>query len=311
MEYIINVSSLEDVKTINEAVNIANTIDENTQVVIKLSDEVYNEKVRITRSNTKIVGANNSIITYNDYAKKIHPKDNKEYNTFRTYTLSVIANNCTLENLTIINSSGEGKTIGQAVSLHIQGYNNKCNNLKLKAFQDTLFVGPLPENLIVRYTDFLDDIDRTIPKKDLNIFTNCYIEGTIDFVFGCGKSYFDNCQFHSIGKGGFVFAPSTYQSDFYGFTVCNSTFTSTESTPSTYIARPWRDYGKVVLINCTYGKHILDSGFDKWNDTNRDKTCRFYEYNCSYLDKHLYTRCAFSKVLKESELSLYTLEKHK
>ena len=32
-----------------------------------------------------------------------------------------------------------------------------------------------------------------------------------------------------------------------------------------------------VFENCTYGPHISPLGFDKWNDTDRDRTARFRE----------------------------------
>jgi len=44
-----------------------------------------------------------------------------------------------------------------------------------------------------------------------------------------------------------------------------------------YLARPWRDYGIARFEDCSYGPHIAPAGFDKWNDTNRDRTARFYE----------------------------------
>ena len=44
-----------------------------------------------------------------------------------------------------------------------------------------------------------------------------------------------------------------------------------------YLARPWQDYGLSRFENCSYGPHINPLGFDKWNDTDRDRTARFYE----------------------------------
>ncbi|MBQ9027989.1 MAG: hypothetical protein IJ110_04400 [Lachnospiraceae bacterium] len=40
--------------------------------------------------------------------------------------------------------------------------------------------------------------------------------------------------------------------------------------------RTW-DHGLCRFENCTYGPHIHPLGFDKWNDTDRDRTARFYE----------------------------------
>ena len=49
----------------------------------------------------------------------------------------------------------------------------------------------------------------------------------------------------------------------------------------------------VELIDCKMENHIHDIGFDKWNDTNRDQTCRFNEQNSKYFDNHEYKRCPF------------------
>ena len=47
---------------------------------------------------------------------------------------------------------------------------------------------------------------------------------------------------------------------------------------STYLARPWRDYGKAVFSNCTYEDHIHPLLFHDWSDVDRKKTCRLEEY---------------------------------
>jgi pectinesterase len=146
-------------------------VDKNTEVntiakALKLAEEkgcneifirkgIYEEKVKVTISNLKITGEDkdSTVITYRDYAKKIHA-DGKEYNTFRTYTFMVLANNVTLCNLTIRNDSGPGAVVGQAVALSVTGDMVKIHDCHLVAHQDTLFLGPLPKDLIIRYRDF-------------------------------------------------------------------------------------------------------------------------------------------------------------
>ncbi|MDE6656231.1 MAG: hypothetical protein K2J85_04485, partial [Anaeroplasmataceae bacterium] len=73
----------------------------------------------------------------------------------------------------------------------------------------------------------------------------------------------------------FVCAPAHPKDLPYGYLFYKCQFRGNEAT---YLARPWRDYGCAAFIECELGKHILPLGFDKWNDTNRDKTARFYEY---------------------------------
>lgn len=307
----IYVNKNSDINTIQKAID--SLIDSSDIATIYIANGIYKEKIKITRPNITLIGESidGVIITNNDYATKIH-EDGLPYNTFRTYTLMVNTSNITIKNLTIANSSNidypEIK-VGQAVSLAVNGDMVKVDNCKLKSYQDTVYLGPLPENLIFRYNGFLDDDERVIPDNYRVVFTNTYIEGTIDFVFGSAKAYFNNCIFHSLAEGGYVFAPSTYENDFYGFTVNSCHFSSNNSTPSTFIARPWRDYGKVVILNSTYDNHILDEGFNKWDNTSRDKTCRFYEYNSNYSDKHSYTRIHFSKTLSKEDSKLYEYHK--
>ena len=283
-----------NVNTIQKAIDL---IDINQDNEIFVKNGTYFEKLKIkfySSFSLRIIGESkeNTIISFNDFARKIH-QDGLEYNTFRTSSLMLLGDNITLENLTIENTAGCGKKFGQAVALYITGNNVHVNNCILKAFQDTLFLGPLPKDLIVRYQNFLQEDELIYPKDHTVYINDTFIEGDVDFVFGGACCYFDNCTFHSLDRNGFVFAPSTEVDEKKGFIVRNSIFTSTSNNPHVYLARPWRDYGMVELFNCKMGNHIHDVGFDKWNDTSRDLTCRFNESNSSYFDNHQYIRCNF------------------
>ena len=47
---------------------------------------------------------------------------------------------------------------------------------------------------------------------------------------------------------------------------------------STYLSRPWRDYGCAAFIGNKIIGNLYKEGFNKWDGTNRDKTARFFEY---------------------------------
>ncbi len=152
---------------------------------------------------------------------------------------------------------------------------------RLTSTQDTLFMGPLPDDLIERYDNFLPHFLRP-SKTCLQRYTDCLIEGTVDFIFGCAEAVFDRCEIRSLRDArdiGYAAAPAHELRQTRGFRFQNCRFTAEEGvTPgSIYLARPWRDYGLCVFQDCTYGPHIAPEGFDKWNDTQRDKTARFYE----------------------------------
>ena len=266
----------------------------------------YEEKLKIEKPDLKICGFNpeKTIITNNDYAKKIHA-DGLEYNTFRTYTLMLAADNIELKNLTIENDSGPGAEYGQSVALHTLGDNIKIRNCILKSHQDTVFLGPLPEDLCVRYQDFLPEDELVKIENACVLIEASTIIGDVDFIFGSANAVFVDCKIVSLGAG-YVAAPSTPESQEFGLTFINCTFTG-RGESNTYLARPWRDYGKAVFINCVYGKHIKPEGFHNWEE-GRENTCRFYEADCRYEDDAEYKRVDFLKTLSIEEKEKYSVE---
>lgn len=269
---------------------------------VMLSRGIYRQKLEIDVEGLCLVGesAENTIISYGDYAKKLD-ENGVEYNTFRTYTVAVCAKNVTLRNITVENNSGNSPKNGQEVALTVYGDNFTAENCKLLSEQDTLFCGPLPLDLIARYDGFLKNKLR----KDITCkqrYLNCEICGTVDFIFGCGDCLFDKCTIISLDDGrlGYVAAPAHALEQNIGFVFNQCFFVGKGKTDGKiFLARPWRDYGKSSFISCEYGKHIATDGFDKWNDTERDKTARFSEYGVDRTG-----RVAWSKQLTKDEVDI-------
>lgn len=263
------------INTIEKALEIAY---KNDIKKIKICNGVYHEKIILKLNDIELIGENKAqvIITNDDYAKKIH-SDGRDYNTFRTATLLVLGNNCTLKNLTILNPS-ESQTCSQAISLEVMGNKFKAQNCSFTSEQDTLLIGPLPDDLKERYTNFLSKEELFIEGSIYAKFTDCTIQGNIDYIFGTGSCLFANCELVSSGKG-YVIAPahSLFQQD--GFNFINCHFFQVNLEPeSVYIARPWRTFGKVNIINCTFDKHIKKEGYTSWNNKYPNVYNRIYEY---------------------------------
>ena len=249
---------------------------------IQLSEGDFRVKSTIFVPGIKVRGAgrDKTRIIWDDYANKIHA-DGKEYNTFRTWTLAVCADHVTMEDLSVVNDALHPETKGQEVALTVYADDFHMRNCRLTSTQDTLFLGPLPGDLIERYDGFLPDHLRR-DMRCRQYFDNCLIEGTVDFIFGCGETLFDNCEIRSlydVREVGYAAAPAHALGQTEGFTFRNCRFTAEPAVRDgiIFLARPWRDYGLSRFENCTYGSHISPLGFDKWNDTDRDRTARFYE----------------------------------
>lgn len=249
---------------------------------VHLAAGVYRQKVIITTPGLKIFGqgAKSTVLVYDDYAQKLD-EQGREYVTFRTWTMAVCADGISIKDMAIVNDALHPEKKGQEVALTVYGDNFTMEDCTLTSTQDTLFLGPLPPDLIVRYDGFLrDELRQGRPLRQK--FTNCLIEGTVDFIFGCGNTLFENCEIRSLADArdiGYIAAPAHSLEQTEGFLFRNCRLTCEEGvTPgSIYLARPWRDYGLTTFENCSIGPHIAAVGFDKWNDTERDKTARFFE----------------------------------
>ena len=272
--------------------NILNGVSEPT--TIYLESGIYRQKLEIAADDVTLIGENRetTIITYDDYAKKIHD-DGKEFNTFRTYTLCVTGERVKLSNLTVENSNTDPRTAGQCVALSVNCKNFYAENVDLKSMQDTLFMYPFPDDLVARYSGvpegngyyygFVPQRQLYAEGHALHLFKNCRIYGTVDFIFGGSEAYFKDCEIISVADSrnfGFLAAPSHPLAEKYGFNFIDCDLKAQGAADGTvYLARPWRDFGKCTFINCRADKHIKPELFDKWNDTYRDKTARFAYYN--------------------------------
>ena len=250
--------------------------------VIYLPAGEWRQKLIVRTPGLTLVGAGTekSRIVYDDYARKTD-EQGREYNTFRTWTMAVIADGVTLQDLSVINDALHPEEKGQEVALSVCGDQFLAERCCLCSTQDTLFAGPLPPDLIERYRGFLpDELRRPGPLHQR--YRDCRIEGTVDFIFGCGEAVFENCEIRSLedARGiGYAAAPAheLEQENGFCFRQCAFTCAAGVEPGSIFLARPWRDYGLAVFENCTYGTHIAQAGFDKWCDTQRDRTARFRE----------------------------------
>lgn len=248
--------------------------------VIYLKKGIYRTKLKISRDDISIIGEDRetTVITFDDYARKIHA-DGKEYNTFRTYTVCVVGERVKLKNLTVENSNTKPEEVGQCVALSVNAQRFSAENIALRSTQDTLFLSPFPDDLVVRYRGFIPQDELYKEGTSLHLFENCRICGTVDFIFGGAEAYFKDCVIESLHERrgtGYIAAPChalTQEGGFY-FVNCNLISDGAEEG-SVYLARPWRDFGKCAFIDCRAGKHVSPELFDKWNDTDRDKTARF------------------------------------
>lgn len=280
-------------KTIGEAIAM---LPEDTEELgmILVKPGIYHEKLRITRSHTVIMGedAESCVITWDDSARDIC-EDGKERGTFHSYTVMTDGDDITLSGLTIRNDAKPGENSGQAIALYADGDRLTVNDCRLESFQDTLFTAPLP--LTERIPGGFRGPKEKEPRRNTRqLYRNCKISGTVDFIFGGACAWFENCDLISVklpeteekpeasleGDSfcGFVAAASTPEDAEYGYVFHHCRFDGPAEADSVYIGRPWREYAKTVLLDCYLGGHIKGEGFCALDKETVPESCFYAEY---------------------------------
>jgi len=281
--YIVSKNSNGDFITIQEAFNAIPDSNVN-RITIFIRNGIYKEKLVLPEDkiNVSIVGENkdSTIVTYDDFSGRIIDGDTLD--THHSCSFRILADNFRSENITFENSAGR---VGQAVAVEVNSDKVTFYNCRFIGNQDTYYTNSFGR----------------IYMKD------CYIEGTTDFIFGKSITVFDNCIIHSK-KHSYITAASTPEAYKYGYVFFNCTLTADSGITRVYLGRPWRDYARVVFIDCYLGNHIIPEGWHNWNKSWREQTAYYAEYNCRGPGADRSGRVNWSNELSIDIIEQYTVQ---
>jgi pectinesterase len=250
------------------------------RIFIRLKPGTYREKVEVFSWNTNIalIGEDpaTTIITFDDYSGK------GNINTFTSWTFKVMGNDFIAVNITFENSAGP---VGQAVALHVEADRAVFRNCRFIGNQDTIYTGG---------------------ENSRQYFSDCYIEGTTDFIFGAATAVFENCRIHSK-KHSYITAASTTRGKSFGYVFLTCNLTAAEGITRVYLGRPWRDFARTVYIRCQMGSHILPEGWHNWNKSEAEQTVFYAEYKSHGPGAVADKRVSWSKQLNDKEAEQYTV----
>ncbi len=263
-----------DFFTVQEAINAVPDFRKNKRTTILVRKGVYKEKLIIPESkiNISLLGQEGAVISYDDYASKPNVFG-EEKSTSGSSSCYIYAPDFYAENITFENTSGP---VGQAVACFVSADRVYFKNCRFLGFQDTLY---------------------TYGKGCRQYYEDCYIEGTVDFIFGWSVAVFNRCHIHSK-RDGYVTAPSTDKGQKYGYVFHDCKLTAADGVQKVYLSRPWRPYAQAVYIHCDMGKHILPAGWNNWDNKEAEKTVFYAEYDSYGAGANPKARAAFSHQLK-------------
>ncbi len=214
------------------------------QYIIYVKNGTYHEKLLLASKKVNVIligqDRDNTILTYDDYAAIAG-------GTSGSYSVGIDASDFTAMNITFQNTVKNDQSVSsqQAVALRSNGDRQAFYNCNLLGYQDT-------------YYAWGGSGAARVYMKD------CYIEGSVDFIFGRDIVLFDSCQIHvnrnqcsitaastdADSKFGFVFRDCVISYDTVGF--------DGNAITKIYLGRAWQSQPRTVFMN-TYEPSVIDS----------------------------------------------------
>jgi polygalacturonase len=245
-----------------------------TGALVLVAPGTYREVLTIDKPNIRLRSANmdaSKTVVVNDRSAGTNG------GTLHSATVNVTADNFFAENITFENDFNRTHPQlpagSQALALLVTGDRAAFHDVRLLGNQDTVYSGS---------RNCAPDGNPCIPARQY--FSDCYIAGNVDFIFGDGKAVFDHCEIHSTAhSGGFITAQGKhYPDEDSGFVFDRCTLTAgPDVTGSVYLGRPWRPYASVIFLNTQMGEHIDPVGWREWHpgETHSIETGFYAEFN--------------------------------
>ncbi|WCJ28168.1 Pectin lyase-like superfamily protein [Euphorbia peplus] len=262
-------------KTISQA--IASVPSGNKgRVIIQIAKGVYNEKIKVERTKPFITfyGKPGTIVQASGNAA--------QYGTLNSASVIVEADYFIAYNIIFKNTSPrptpadtkKGSAGAQAVALRISGDMAAFYGCKFYGFQDTL----------------CDD-------KGRHLFMNCFIEGTVDFIFGSGKSLYLLTTLHVLKESWKTVITAQAKKEAnedsgYSFVHCAI---NGDGVQEANLGRGWFQRPSVVFSYSTMNNGINPIAWEA--NKQPAATLNFGEYQNKGAGANLNGRAAFTKKL--------------
>ncbi|KAJ3676305.1 hypothetical protein LUZ60_003717 [Juncus effusus] len=273
-----------DFNTVQDAIN--SVPDGNNQWIrINVTQGTYKEKVTIPKEKQFILlegqSTDTTIIQWDSHSNgSLASLDAEDILTIDTATFTVNADNFVARQITFQNSYDYKTQVHIAVAAAVGGDNSSFYNCKFLSFQDTL-------------CDF----------QGRHYFSQCWIEGAVDFIFGQAASVYDSCTINSImgpSGNGWVTAHAKITSNTAGFVFKGCRVTGTGSM---YLGRAWNTYSTVVFYNTAMDGIVVPAGWDSWGKNVNNVT--YAESGCTGAGSDTTNRVKWEKTLQGQDLNQF------
>lgn len=254
----------------------------NQWIRLHIAAGVYHEKVKVPQNKSYILlegeGRDQTVIEWGDHAGNNGDTDTANSATFASY-----ADDSMARYITFKNSHDGVKNMGPALAALVSGDRSSFHDCSFISVQDTL------SDLAGRH-----------------YYENCYIEGSVDFIFGNAQSIFQGCEV-STGKSsvrqGFITAQgreSEEKDTGFVFKSCK-----VGGVTPVYLGRAWSAYARVIFYRTDMSNIIVSRGWDAWNSVGNESKMMMVESECTGPGSNRTGRVPWSKELRPDKISRF------
>jgi pectin methylesterase-like acyl-CoA thioesterase len=224
--------------------------------IIRIRPGVYKQVLNVTQDGVQLRGLGakpqDVVLTYDN-------SNATAGGTTKSASVTVSGDDFYAENLTFENSYSRTRPLSQegsqAVAIKIMSDRAVFRKVRFLGYQDTLYANS-------KRCD--TDQGPCVPARQY--FSECYIEGNVDFIFGDALAYFDRCEIRALAH---PLVYLTAQSKHYageksGYIFDHCRITAEEGAARVYLGRPWRAYSTVVFLDTDMPAAIVPEGWHEW-----------------------------------------------
>jgi len=289
--------------TVQAAINAA-PMGRTTVFSIFIKNGKYREKVTIPSNKPflQLVGQSvaNTILSWDDYSGKPIPGGGV-YGTSNSASVIVNAPDFSALNITFENTTGDAP---QALAINVNADRAAFKNCRFLGGQDTVL---------------------TNVSGNRQYFKDCYIDGTVDFIFGGARALFEGCIIYPKtrrdgGNLGYITAANTAQGQAYGYVFRKCYIPANRGLTTYTLGRPWqndanattasRSATKVVWLNTIMGPNIVrPEGWSTWDAGTVTSVITYAEYKSRDLSGNLVDvsqRVPWSIQLTDADTATYS-----
>ncbi|KAG0630518.1 hypothetical protein M758_1G184100 [Ceratodon purpureus] len=255
---VVDQSGFGNFRGIWEAIDsIPNDVSRQYRITIQVNAGTYREKLYIGKEKPFItmVGIGDPVLVWDD------TKSIAGNRTFESATFGVGGDFFMAINMTFQNSAPApppGAVGMQAVALRVTSDVAVFYNCKILGNQDSLY-----------------------DHNGKHYFKDCFIQGSIDFIFGDGLSIYHKCELNVVPttSGAVTAQKRQNATDDSGFSFQLCWITG--AAGQVYLGRAWGPFSRVVYSYTWMNDVIYAPGWFDWGNYTRQETVYYGQYKCS------------------------------